>query len=125
VGASKSWRRQREFTRRAEYKDHGSSFAPTPVIANVNGTSSGLTILSQRKTRIKEMRTVGGEQQQCDLIVEAIISTVVGERGISAGAGGTNVGGVTRAIGELEIVAERARLLEILGEHLITPDVGI
>ena len=68
---------------------------------------------------------MGWNRKQRELSIEVIVSTVVAERGISASAGGTDASGITWTVGEFEVVAERAGLLEILGEHLIPPDVGI
>lgn len=81
---------------------------------------------SSEKTRIKKIKTMGvRKRQRRGLSVEVVISTIVTEGSVSASANGTDTGGVTWSVGELEVVAERAGLLEILGEHFIPPDVGI
>ena len=60
-----------------------------------------------------------------NLSIQVVISAVIAERGISTGSDGANPRAVTRTVGEFEVVSERARLLKILGEHLIPPDVCI
>jgi hypothetical protein len=85
-----------------------------------------LPILLQRRKENQEKQSEGGKKRRrYDLSIEIVISTIVTERGVSTSASGTDASGVTWTVGELEIVSERAGLLEILSEHLIPPDVGI
>ena len=58
------------------------------------------------------------------LRVEIVVCRLLGEAGVARGRGAAACWR-TLALRELEVRAERARLLEVLREHLVPSDVGV